>query len=43
MKLRTVFFEQINKTDKLLARLLRNREVSSKIRNERGTIIVDNA
>lgn len=39
-KMKSCFFEKINKIDKLLARI-RKKEDSNKIRNERGDIMTD--
>ena len=45
-KAKSWFFEKINKTDKLLARLIkkkREKNQVSKIRNEKGEVTTDNA
>ena len=45
-KTKSFFFEKINKTDKLLARLInkkREKNQINKIRNDKGEVITDNA
>ena len=44
-KTKSWFFEKINKTDKPLARLIKNKKKNQtkKIRNEKGEVTADNA
>ena len=42
-KAKSWFFEKINKSDKPLARLIKNKNQSNKIWNEKGEVTTDNA
>ena len=42
-KTETWFFEKINKIDKPLTRLIREKNQINKIRNEKGEVTIDNA